>query len=316
MRVFWIGNSVTDALKYGTWKETAEADGRSITYGRHMVPGAPISWIWENPGGGISEEPYGKWNTALREYEWDVVSLQPYDRSLDENAEADVPNIDEFMQYTKPKSPDVQFVLFAHYPRQDFINASGGYQQHWDKPYITWGTGLNETREFYQLVIEKVRALRTDMKPMVLVPVGCVYYELDKKMKAGQFPGKTDGIVAAAYDDGIHQNDFGSYIVGCTYYATMFKTNPTGFSGSRYGVSDDQAAIIQQTVWDVVRAEPLAGVGESTRLTAPLQSAPIRAAAPASTMFDLTGRTLSQVHPRSLQVFLINKGSVIFRNYR
>jgi hypothetical protein len=258
MRVYWIGNSVTDALKYGTWKQTAEADGRSIIWGRTMIPGAPIHWLWDHPDQGISEPPFDRWSIALKDYVWDVVSLQPYDGGIDEWTSADVPNINKFMNYTKPKSPDVQFVLFAHYPRQDYINASGSYQQHWDKPYKNTRGG-NETREFYKLVVEKVRALRTDMKPIVLVPVGEVYYQLDKKMKAGQFPGKT-GIVAAAYADGIHQNDFGNYIVGCTYYATMFMTNPTGFSGSRYGVSDQHAAIIQQTVWQVVTSTPLAGV--------------------------------------------------------
>jgi hypothetical protein len=314
MRVYWIGNSITDALNYGTWKQTAETDGRSITWGRTMIPGASLSWIWEYARYGVSESPYGTSDAALKNYVWDVVSLQPYDRGLDESPDGDVPISDEFMKYTKPESPDVQFVLFAHYPRDKYMNKSGGYQQHWDKPYR--GTdGGQETREFYKLVVEKVRARRTDMKPMVLVPVGEVYYQLDKKMKAGQFPGKDD-IVAAAYSDDIHQNDFGNYIVGCTYYSTMFKTNPTGFSGSRYGVSDQHAKIIQQTVWDVVSKEPLAGVTGSTRLTTRLQPAPIHSTAPSSMTFDLAGRTLTPSHSQSRLAFLIHKESAIVRSYR
>ena len=111
----------------------------------------------------------------------------------------------------------------------------------------------------------------------------------------GQFPGKS-GIVAAAYADGIHQNDFGNYIVGCTYYATMFKTSPSGFSGSRYGVSDQDASIIKQTVWDVVTTKSFTGVTGSTRTSAPLLPVQPQTTAGSTALFDIGGRTFSQPH--------------------
>jgi hypothetical protein len=119
-RIYWIGNSVTDALKYPMWEQTAEADGRKIAWGRMMIPGAPISWLWDHPADGITQDPYG--------------------------------------------------------------------------PYST--------------------------------------------------------------------------------YAVMYKRNPTGFSGSQYGVKGTAEKVIQQTVWDVVRANPLAGVSESSAAPAATPTAP------------------------------------------
>lgn len=288
-RIYWIGNSVTDALKYSTWEQTAEADAKVITWGRMMIPGAPISWLWEHPSDGITEPPFGPYSTALTNYTWDFISLQPYDRALDEYPDGDVQMSLAFMNYAKGKSPNAQFVLFGHYPRTSYIDASGGYQQHWVKPYRNTSGG-NETREFYNLVIQKVRQQQpSSMKPMILVPVGEVYFELDKKMRAGQISGKSD-IVSAAYADGIHQNDFGNYIVGCTYYSVMFKQNPTGFSGSRYGVSGTAQSVIQQTVWSVVSSNQYTGVGTGTLRPTPLTRTPTRSGTSTNMPVTLQGR--------------------------
>jgi PKD repeat protein len=264
-RIYWIGNSVTDAVNYSTWKQSAEAAGEAVTWGRHMIPGAPIEWIWDHPDGGISEEPYGKYQNALKNYVWDFVSLQPYDRGLTD----DIDDAGKFMEYTSRKSPDVQFLIFSHYPRVDNIHNSGGYQKHWDS-----GLSVNggfETRKHYEELALALRQNFPAMKPVLIVPIGEVYYELDKKMRAGEIPGKPD-VVSACYADGIHQNKFGNYIVGCSYFATIFKSNPSVFSGSRYGVSGTAERVVQQTVWDVVRyyrdpgGVPWSGVGEASHV--------------------------------------------------
>jgi hypothetical protein len=53
----------------------------------------------------------------------------------------------------------------------------------------------------------------------------------------------------------------GSYIVGCTFFATLYKENPKGLPGESYKVTDPKLAeIIQETVWKVVSTHELAGV--------------------------------------------------------
>ncbi len=62
------------------------------------------------------------------------------------------------------------------------------------------------------------------------------------------------------FADGTHLNNVGSYVVGCTYFATLYKQNPKGLPSAPYKVEDAKlAAIIQDVVWKVVSTNELAG---------------------------------------------------------
>jgi len=89
--------------------------------------------------------------------------------------------------------------------------------------------------------------------------LGHVMYELNQRMKAGQVPGYTH--IKQLFADGIHLNNVGSYVVGCTYFATLYKESPKGLPGEPYKVTDPKLAeVIQETVWNVVSTNELAGV--------------------------------------------------------
>ena len=105
-----------------------------------------------------------------------------------------------------------------------------------------------------------------------MVPVGHVMYELNQRMKAGQVSGYTH--IKQLFADGIHLNNVGSYVVGCTYFATLYKENPKGLPGEPYKVMDPKLAeVIQETVWKVVSTYELAGVATSLRVGMPLRGA-------------------------------------------
>ena len=101
-----------------------------------------------------------------------------------------------------------------------------------------------------------------------MVPVGDVLLELHERMRAGKVPGFTD--IAEVYVDGIHFNNVGSYIVGTTFYATLFRDDPRGMTAEPYNekldpkkdrlIDEELAAAIQDAVWTVVSKHPLAGV--------------------------------------------------------
>jgi ABC-type thiamine transport system ATPase subunit len=68
------------------------------------------------------------------------------------------------------------------------------------------------------------------------------------------------------YKDAIHLGEMGSYLVGCTFYATMVKQSPVGLPTEPYGKLDPKvAAFLQQTVWDVVSEHPETGVLETEK---------------------------------------------------
>jgi hypothetical protein len=286
-RVYYIGNSVTDTIRYAPFVQLAQSRGISVTWGRHMIPGAPLEWLYAHPNDGFREEPFGGWPRALREFAWDVVSLQPFDRHLHGNNDhgedvGDVPLIGKLARLAAAKNPDVQVYIYARWPRvtvagksvpfdkNDFDPTKPGsgndlskvddYTQRWQAKYTGGWDATNETRDYFETLLREVRQITPDLrKPVLLVPVGHTLADLHGQMKAGQIPGWTS--IYQFYKDGIHLNEPGSYAVACVYFATLFKQSPDGLPSAPYGtIAPALAQAIQRTAWRVVRAHPESGV--------------------------------------------------------
>jgi hypothetical protein len=258
LRVYHIGNSVTDAINYSALSQLAQSQQHEYIFGRHMIPGAPLQWIWEHRNEGFREEPFGYYPDALSKYEWDVLTLQPFDRHLTE-ADGDLAMLKKFIDLALPKSPNLSVYIYSRWPRRE-ADGSLDFQQKWLREYTGQWDGTEETRDYFETVTQELRKAYPQLQSRILmVPVGDVFLELDRQMKAGKVPGYRN--ISQVYTDSIHLNNVGSYIVGCTFYATLFQESPQGLTADPYGVKDAQLArIIQDTVWNVVSAQPLAGV--------------------------------------------------------
>ena len=57
IRTYFIGNSVTDTIRYGALAKLAASRGHTLTWGRDMIPGAPLSWLWDPPRMGSRNRP-------------------------------------------------------------------------------------------------------------------------------------------------------------------------------------------------------------------------------------------------------------------
>ncbi len=235
--------------------DLAKSRGYTQVWGRHMIPGAPLQWIWQHPKDGFQEQPFGHYPSALANFQWDVLSLQPFDRNLDGN-DSDIVMAKNFIDLALPKSPDLHIYVYAHWPRQ----GKDDFDTTWLKKYTGGWDNTNETKDYFErLTIELRTAYPKLKKPILMVPVSHVMYELNQRMKAGKVPGYTH--IKQLFADGIHLNNVGSYVVGCTYFATLYKENPKGLPSAPYKVEDAKlAAIIQEVVWKVVSTHELAGV--------------------------------------------------------
>lgn len=259
LRVYHVGNSVTDTIRYVAFQRSAQASGHSYLYGRHMIPGAPLSWIWDHPDSGFTEQPFGRYRKALTDYQWDVVTLQPFDRLLEGSEDSDFVVAKRFIDLMLPKSPRVTVYIYSRWPRKN-EDGSIDYEAKWLRRYSPAWDGSNESKEYFELLLARLREAYPSLRNrLFLVPVGDVMLELDRKMKRGEVPGYTN--IAQVYADGIHLNEVGSYIVGCTFFSTLFRQSPVRFSPEPYGVKEPALVqTIQDTVWQVVRNHPLAGV--------------------------------------------------------
>jgi len=255
LRVYFVGNSVTDTINYRALAELAKSRGHQQIWGRHMIPGAPLQWIWEHPRDGFQEQPFGHYPTALADHPWDVLSLQPFDRHLD-GQDGDLTMAKNFIDLALPKSPDLQVYVYARWPRQ----GKDDFDTAWLKKYTGGWDGTNETRDYFERLTRELRNTCPNLKrPVRMVPVGHVMYELNQRMKAGVVPGHKE--IKDVFADGIHLNHVGYYVVGCTYFATLYRENPQGLPAEPYQVTDPKLAeAIHDTVWKVVSTQELAGV--------------------------------------------------------
>ncbi len=254
--LYTIGNSLTDQLVHRGFDRLVESQGRTMNWGRHMIPGAPLEWIYNNPTVGFTEQPYGYYPNALPNHRWNAITLQPFDRLMP----SDLDTIDKYLNLLDPQNKPGIYI-YAQWPKlrgqQDWRNY---WETHWNKPYTGQFDDTNTTRDYYEKLVVELRAAQPDFN-VYLIPVGHVMEEVDRRMEAGLVPGYTD--IIEVYDDDIHLNyNIGSYIVATTFYATIFKQNPIGLPvpPEYQPLSNELASIIQNAVWDIVPTVPLAGL--------------------------------------------------------
>ena len=285
-RIYMIGNSVTDGVNYyglDALTEDATGPGNTHIWARHMIPGAPLFLLWNASvarNSGFVEVPFGYPSDAFVNYEWDAITLQPFDRHLVNGdpvtGDGDVAQTVRYANLAKTKSPNVQFYILGRYPRaangnNDPANDPAATGASWNALHTRAYTGgwdnTNETRDYYEQLTAAATAANPSLsKPFRMIPLGEVMYSLNNKMMAGQVPGYTK--IWQFYADGIHLNSIGSYVNACTFYATIYKESPVGrIVPSEYGsIPSALALIIQQTTWEVVSTYAPAGISGSSNI--------------------------------------------------
>jgi len=251
-RLYLIGNSLTDQIYWGKFEEMAKSGGRNIVLGSQRVPGAPIGWFVLHPEGGFQSGTFGPWKKAFAEHEWDGLSLQPFQWDYKKNI-VDIPVIAE--EFYK-KSPDGQLFIYAQWPAS---NKGGDWTRRWLEPREQ----NIMSRAEYEDTMTWLHANMKGHKPARLIPVGHVMHLLEQKAKAGQVPGVQT--MWDFYDDGVHLNNVGSFVVASTFYATTQERSPEGLDFKPYAegkmkLTPELAKVIQQTVWEVVATHPMTGV--------------------------------------------------------
>jgi hypothetical protein len=246
LRVYHIGNSVTDTLRYDSFRDASSAGGQSYAYGRHMIPGTPLDWIFDHPDSGFKVDEFGHYPQALTQHTWDVLTLQPFDRQL----ESDRTVAQRLIKMALPKSPNLRVVVYSRWPRK---NDAGqlDYLARWNRPYTNQWDDTNESKDYFETLTKAIRKdfpnLRID-----LAPVGDTMAAMER-----QRPGSA----VELYEDGIHLGPRGSFLVGAVFFATLFRQAPARFSPEPYKVADETYVNqARKLAWETVRAHPLSGV--------------------------------------------------------
>lgn len=262
LRVYHVGNSVTDMVNYKAFQKMVASRGNTYTYGRHMMPGTPLFGLWDNQDKGFTEAPYGASRQALTGYEWDVITLQPFDRLLEGGREHEFETCSRFIDLAIARSPDAQIYVYQRWPKLVAVAGSSpetyqpfDYSATWKRKYSgNWDTSY-ETHDFFDRLVAKLNKSFGDRlkKPVKVIPVGDVMAELDQRIKAGEVEGIKK--IEELYADTVHLNDAGRYLVGVTFYATLYGDDPKGLPTREYGeVAPAVAKAIQAAAAKVVKA--------------------------------------------------------------
>ena len=116
------------------------------------------------------------------------------------------------------------------------------------------------------------RALAHDdiTQPIYVIPGGQVMAAFVRRVEAagGIGPIKTRQDL---FDDKIHFNDYGAYLIALTHYAVLYQRSPVGLPHQLRKADGTAAAdpgaelalLMQQTVWDVVTGYARTGVPQA-----------------------------------------------------
>ncbi len=268
-RAYFVGNSVTDALDYGAFERLFATQGRTLVWGRHTIPGTPLFLPWQGAEAGRTDgfvqPPFGNSFQAMTGYDWDVLTLEPFDRhERDLNDKGyDEGDLASALRYIAPafrRNPRLRVLVYARWPRMSvagkgvvydkvaYLDKDRGksplpeglddWQVLWNRPYTGGWDGTNETKAYFERLSATLKG--ATKARVETIPVGHAMAALDLQMRAGRVPGYSS--VWELYNDGIHLNRAGSYLVGCAFYAAITRESPRDLSTEPYGIPNDALA--------------------------------------------------------------------------
>lgn len=251
LAIYHVGNSLTDQ-SYGM-HDIAKARGHLTVFGRHMIPGAPLDWLWNHRAEGF-REPDGKKpaDETLRTRKWDVLILQPFGSPVVKSVEFGA----NYAAAAYEGNPQCQVYVFENYP---VIGKDGSEKDQWESRWLS--ADYTRGRANFEQVAKGLSARFPDKKPVRIIPVGEVMYQLHLKMKAGEVPGYKH--IADLYADAVHLKSEGKYLEAVTHYATIFQDDPHGcitaglrFWKGPYAVDRAFAEHVWDVAWKAIARHP------------------------------------------------------------
>lgn len=260
---YHIGNSLTvDSLPLSAMVHMAAQRGISAAADWHVRSSVGLDYIWTHPSEcSLNPTFAGLFPQALSQWTWDAVTLQANGSQLN-GPGSDAARIDSFMSYAlamNPASADTQFYIFAKWVDQGAFQP--GYLEAWHRPYSGQADSTAITADYYSQLIASVRTIQPqNTRPVLLIPTGHVFAEIDRMIRNEELDGITS--ITQFYRDYVHLNDLGRFVASTTFYATIFRDNPEGLIPPPVFLPFDPATVaqLQAVIWRVVTTTPFTGV--------------------------------------------------------
>ena len=261
MNSFHVGNSLTgNASRFKTFIRTA---GGRDDFPAYLIGGSLTNKLWNESHGADKarwDETYAKAVHPL-----DYFTMQPRDFNVAEEADY----CTRFVKLVREKSPDVQPWLYAEWVEMERTRPTDkglvpSYQMKKTFPALTWQESMSAMLLYNEEVQHQIAAQYHDGKPVRIIPTALALGWARTLIDQGKFPGVSPGeasFYATLFEDHVHVNPAGCFLVDCTWYAALYHESPVGkLLPIGTNLTADQARALQRLAWDVIQNYPDCGL--------------------------------------------------------
>ncbi|HEX4132242.1 MAG TPA: chitobiase/beta-hexosaminidase C-terminal domain-containing protein [Pirellulales bacterium] len=293
LHTFHIGNSLTGTTnQFARFARTA---GYDHTYINFTMGGAWTNKLWNI---GLVEKK-ADWEKALTSLpRIDHFTVQPRDFDIAEEADYEI----RFFDLIRKHSPGMQPWLYIEWverarqrPTDQGIVPSRQMKKLY--PAQTWEESMSAMllygEDLQQQVLENYHGGRRPRIIPSCLAMGWIHNMIDR----GQVPGMPPGsFYPELFGDQVHPNHSGGYLVDLTWFAAFYRQSPVGtVLPVSTPVTAEQAAVMQELAWSVVKNYPDCGQYEAG--TTPVAKPEFLAAAAAASAGATVPITLTSTTP-------------------
>jgi hypothetical protein len=213
---------------------------------------APLGFADENRGRALF---VGEGKAQLETGRYDVMVITESNGHTRTEGDETVDYATRLAKLARKKNPSIRIFLYGNWlDRKEFPNEDA------------WRSQTERDIKWWESVADRV-SKEIDGPGLFVIPGGPILARVTREAKQGKLPGlRVDDLFRA--DDGVHVNDRGFYVIALAHYAAIFRDTPIGLpvetateDGPAETLSPENAARIQQLVWDMLKAYPRAGLG-------------------------------------------------------
>jgi|GEM_PF-49998 len=263
MSSFHVGNSLTgNASRFRTFIRTA---GGRDDFPAYLIGGSLTNKLWNESHGADKarwDETYGKAVHPL-----DYFTMQPRDFNVPEEADY----CTRFIKLVREKSPNVQPWLYAEWVEMPRARPTDkgevpSFEMKKTFPALTWQESMGAMVLYNEEVQHQITMQYHEGKPVRIIPSALALGWARTLIDQGKFPGVQPGeasFYAALFEDHVHVNAAGCFLVDCTWFAALYHQSPEGkLLPIGTNLTTEQAGVLQRLAWDVIKNYPDCGLYE------------------------------------------------------
>jgi hypothetical protein len=264
LKTFHVGNSLTgNAVRFRDFAPTAGINNVSAWF---LIGGAYTVKLW-NAKETYDKERFEK-EYARAAFPLEHFTLQPRDFNIDE----EVANERNWINFIREKSPDVQPWLYAEWVERERRRPSDRgtvptYQMKKTVPAATWQESMSAMLLYVEEVQHRLRPQMKAGKRARILPCSLALGLARNLIDEEQFPDVLAALPHEVsfyrlyFDDGVHVNPNGCYLVDLIWYAAFTGQSPEGkFLPVGTTLTPAQASALQRLAWRIVENYPDCGI--------------------------------------------------------